>query len=338
MTELRLEKLRLDALRTWCYILVSCYAIAAPTMILRLVTRYQRSRVRWSDSIALLALISSTLYFVTSIKVARAEHWVYSSSFGTFPSHSAIHLHELVRVASISLAKASVVMLLFEIQPTGKLRMMLVALVCFIGLQILVEEVSVLFMCIGMPHGTWTLLDSRVVPFGSPAQCIPYQRLIVIYAALNCIVELGTFAIAIHIVSKLKVTRRQKVGLGLTFALGLLTVVASIVTSVLQFQAYTDVLKPQTHQRGLDRFGFANAWSAIEVYLCIWIAAVLPIRALLIRCYKQVTERLYKCPQDTMKATCIKCEKIFEEDSTAAVASMLEADEAFIQMKSTAFM
>ena len=307
-------------------------------MILRLVTRYQRSRVRWSDSIAFLALISSTLYFVTSIKVARAEHWVYSSSFGTFPSHTAIQLHEVVRVASISLAKASIVMLLFEVQPTGKTRITLIAMMSFIGLQILVEEVSVLFMCVGLLHGTWTLLNFQVVPFGSPTKCIPYPRLIVLYTVLNCVVEFGTFGIATHIVTKLKVTKRQKIGLGLTFSLGLLTVIASIVTSVLQFQAYSDVDNLATIQRGLDRFGLANAWSAIEVYLCIWIAAILPIRALLIRCYKQITARFHKKPSDTMKITCISCEKIFEEDSTAAVASMLEADEAFIQMKSKAFM
>ena len=284
-----------QALTTWYYVLMICYPVSTVFMLIRLTHRYQRGSFKQSDIVACLALLASTLFFLCSLWLSGLLYGLHSSKAGLFAPRMSIYLYEMTKAAGTPLSKASVIVLLFEIQPTGWLRAYLYALLSFIVLQIIAGEAVSIFTCVAEPTRFWAILDQHRLPFdldsGHAPRCVKTAHSFIFNATANTISEVSTIILAGVLVGRIRASVMQKAGLVFTFLLGVITIGASIAATVYSTRGYKAAQNVADIPEAIRLFFTANMWTTIEVNSAVFIAALLPLRGPIARLYATLTSR-----------------------------------------------
>ncbi|KAJ8606542.1 hypothetical protein MRB53_040917 [Persea americana] len=154
-----------------------------------------------------------------------------------------------------------------------------------------------IFSCVPVTGGgRWSVLEGDVgdSTLSQEQLCVGYQYLYILNTSMNSFVELSTAILALIFVAKVRATTAQKVGLTITFMLGLITIIASAVATAYFFAGFHQVkdMTPMAILAGQRKFFYSNIWGAVEIYMGVFIASILPLRALLMRTWSKISKKI----------------------------------------------
>lgn len=188
------------------------------------------------------------------------------------------YIAEFAYVIESALTKTSIVVLYLRIFPSKQFRYMCWGMLAFIVCFAIVFLVTLLTYCVPFEY-VWQMWDNRHV-----GKCINMTAQTYVCAALNIVMDVTIFLMPIPKLMKLETDWKTKVGVILTFLLGLFVTICSIVR--LNFlRGWAESTNPT--------YDYANLalWSLIELNAGV-ICACLPGMASLFRRIKK--ERLEK--------------------------------------------
>ncbi|KAJ4421977.1 hypothetical protein N0V82_003373 [Gnomoniopsis sp. IMI 355080] len=188
------------------------------------------------------------------------------------------YIAEFAYVIESALTKTSIVVLYLRIFPSKQFRYMCWGMLAFIVCFAIVFLVTLLTYCIPFEY-VWQMWDNRHV-----GKCINMTAQTYVCAALNIVMDVTIFLMPIPKLMKLETDWKTKVGVILTFLLGLFVTICSIVR--LNFlRGWAESTNPT--------YDYANLalWSLIELNAGV-ICACLPGMASLFRRIKK--DRLEK--------------------------------------------
>lgn len=183
------------------------------------------------------------------------------------------YIAEFAYVIESALTKTSIVVLYLRIFPSKHFRYMCWGMLAFIVCFAIVFLVTLLTYCVPFEY-VWQMWDNRHV-----GKCINMTAQTYVCAALNIIMDVTIFLMPIPKLMKLETDWKTKVGVILTFLLGLFVTICSIVR--LTFLAgWAESTNPT--------YDYANLalWSLIELNAGV-ICACLPGMASLLRRIKK---------------------------------------------------
>lgn len=258
-------------------------------VVLRVVARIKRSEFRKSDYINVATCLLSIIYLGVSIVLIGAISQLLSGK--TLAQHINTTIVALIFLVGesliIPLTKMSIVFLLLEIEYDRKRILVLRALVVMLSAQSLILPLMSVFTCGDTPDGRdWTILTG-VVPATESLRCVPPVAIVFLRTFCSGVAELTIFALAIILVSLLRLSAWQKAGVLFSFALGIVLCVASALGAYYENLSY-DLYKKHKAEEATLRFFYAHVWLAVEIYFGIILAALMPIRAQFVRAMKQI--------------------------------------------------
>lgn len=293
-------------LAQWISAWTVCYVWSTIFMLLRLYLRWKKQTLHRTDILAAFTLVLSTITYALSIFCG----YLILGQSGKFLHENQIAMSFFFLNLSVTLivplAKGCVVLLLQEVETNIFWRRSLWTIHILLGLQVIGILIMNFFGCVQVVPGiVWSILVKTHYVTEAANQldqrsCIPRQQYIIVNGTLNAFFEVLILICAFSLILRVKVTTAQRIGLGMTFSLGLFTIAVSIVSTVLLYRAHADWRDRINPYRAGAVFYKSGIWSCFEVYFNLTIASILPIRATLLAFCDEFTRYTSRClhPKD----------------------------------------
>lgn len=169
---------------------------------------------------------------------------------------------QLLYKSCILCTKESICFLYLRLFSVGhrRFRITVISSMVFIALYYIIAILLTIFQCTPVKK-SW---EKQI-----PGTCIQLQTFFFANAAFNVITDILVMVLPIPVISKLQITRKQRIGLGLIFCVGILATATSIVrmTTLQTGSKSTDITWTTTD---------STIWSGIEINVAI-VCACLPI-------------------------------------------------------------
>jgi len=244
---------------------------ATITLILRLVTRVRLVRIFGvEDAFIILALVLSACHMtgvIYQVQFGLGTHVTDQTADGIEHFLKALFFSILAYVTGQTLAKISILCLYIRVFGTTAMRKVYYIMLVAITVNGVWLILSGIFGCVPV-HGFWDL--------GVSAYCLPRKPMWFSNAAVNILTDFALFLSPMVVLRRLRMPRRQKIGLYFVFGLGLFVCVMSII------RFYYLYFGAESGDVTWIVAGVAM-WSAIELNVAIVCACLLVMKPLLVR-------------------------------------------------------
>lgn len=289
----------MGTLRGWVILWTVCYVWSSIFMLLRLYLRLRNRKFGLADALTLTTFVLSTIAYPLSIWCG----YLVLKIRGTF-----LHIEQLAMSffflnltvsIIVPLTKSCIIALLQEVEISEFNRRILLSLQILFGLQFIGICIMNFFGCaMSLPGLLWAIIaNPHIIPEAKnqldQKQCIPRQQFIIFNGTFNAVLEIVIILCAISLVSRVKVGTTQKAGLILTFALGLFTFAASVISTYYLYKVHEQ--KSYNFITLADSFYSSGIWSCFEIYIGITIASIMPIRAALLAFVNRLSHASKQC-------------------------------------------
>lgn len=267
---------------TWLAYWISLYVLSAVLASLRIWSRVRAHHFRLSDGVATFSLALSTCMFGIGLHAGRAFLTRPGTIYQVTLNVAALFcflVYTLIGVL-VAASKCCITLLLLEVETHKGWRIVLKGLTITIVLAATVNFVFTFFSCFQIyPTLYWNITAGFVITTGgSHKKYVDLFSVIPYSGSINMVFEAIIFICAISLVLRLKCSALQKAGLIAIFSLGLLTIIASIMSiiSVMTNKShydYSDMTKV------VSQFESIGVWYALEAYTGLVVSSLLPLKA-----------------------------------------------------------
>lgn len=276
----------MSLIANWIAFFSTLYAVSSLLICLRLYLRHRHGRFLQSDWLTALCLVLSTIMLGVAISGGYLNFTVSNLQVASvYKSSMTLLMFEVTAVTLVPLSKCSVTLLLLEVEVNRRWRLALQIMQALILIIGLVNVALNFFSCWTVGPGFFFVTFKQVFTQIAKNQveqkhCVVRKQWITLNGALNVVSEIGIFVCAMSLVLRMRSTAVQKIGLAVTFGLGVLTVVATVMNAYVSYDNYIwETTQPYSAEILTSQFYKQSLWVAIEAYTGLLVGSLLPIRA-----------------------------------------------------------